>query len=333
MTASIPERGTVTAEVFNAEILPAGRPVVLRGQVADWPVVQAARQSREALLAYMRRFDKGARVGIVRGEPSIKGRLFYNEALTDFNFKRTQAEFGQVLYELDHQAKAAQPEAIAIQSAYVHDCIPGFQHENRLSLLPAVEPRIWFGNAVTVATHHDPSENIACVTAGKRRFTLFPPEQLANLYMGPFEKSPAGATISMVDLDNPDLTRYPKFAEALGAAMVGELEPGDALFIPYHWWHSVKSVEPVNMLINYWWTAPNPRPLPRDAFMLAMLSIKDQPPHIRECWRIMFEHYIFQQHGPPGEHLPQHAQGIAGKFDEDTAERLRNALARSLSGR
>ena len=100
---------------------------------------------------------------------------------------------------------------------------------------------------LTVAAHFDFNDNIACVAHGRRRFMLFPPEQLENLYVGPLEFTPQGVPISLVDVHNPDLARYPRFERAVAAAQVAELEAGDAIFIPYMWWHSVRSLEPFNI--------------------------------------------------------------------------------------
>jgi len=60
---------------------------------------------------------------------------------------------------------------------------------------------------------------------GRRRFTLFPPEQIANLYVGPLDFAPTGAAMSMVNLRNPDFARHPRFKEALAATQVAELGP------------------------------------------------------------------------------------------------------------
>ena len=114
-------------------------------------------------------------------------------------------------------------------------------------------PRIWIGNRSLVSTHFDLSDNIACVVAGRRRFTLFPPEQLPNLYVGPLDHTMAGQPASMVELNAPDFERFPRFREALAAAVTAELEPGDAIYIPTLWWHQIEALAPFNILVNYWW--------------------------------------------------------------------------------
>ena len=79
-------------------------------------------------------------------------------------------------------------------------CSRGSTADNRLELLPPelARPRIWLGNRSEVSAHFDLSDNIACVVAGRRRFTLFPPDQVANLYVGPLDHTMAGQPASMV---------------------------------------------------------------------------------------------------------------------------------------
>ena len=55
-----------------------------------------------------------------------------------------------------------------------------------------------------MAPHYDLMENIGIVVAGRRRFILFPPEELKNLYVGPIELTPAGTPVSLVDPHNPE---------------------------------------------------------------------------------------------------------------------------------
>src|SRR3546814_19855372 len=91
------------------------------------------------------------------------------------------------------------------------------------------------------------------ISVGRRRFTLFPPDQFANLYLGPIDNTPAGRTVSLVDFDAPDLVAHPRFAEAMAQARTVELDPGAAVFIPSLWWHHVEGLAPIHILLNYWW--------------------------------------------------------------------------------
>src|SRR3546814_5235870 len=72
--------------------------------------------------------------------------------------------------------------------------------------------------------------------------------QFANLYLGPIDNTPAGRTVSLVDLDAPDLAAHPRFTEAMAQARTVELNPGDAIFIPSMWWHHVEGLDPFNIL-------------------------------------------------------------------------------------
>jgi oxalate decarboxylase/phosphoglucose isomerase-like protein (cupin superfamily) len=50
------------------------------------------------------------------------------------------------------------------------------------------------------------------------------------------------------------MNRFPRFQQALEAASVAGMEPGDAIFVPSMWWHHVESLASFNILVNYWWT-------------------------------------------------------------------------------
>ena len=322
----------VTKELFDAEILPLGQPAVLRGVVDAWPANAAGRRDPKALVAYLATHDSGAPLSTYVGAPGIGGRFFYRDDMDGFNFDRGTAPFSAVAELLLSDLDTGAGPSIYSGAASATDHFPTFAADNPMPLLAdQVEPRVWVGNAVVVAAHHDPSENIACVVAGGRRFTLFPPDQIANLYMGPFDPTPAGATISMVDFDAPDLDRYPRFAEAMRYAMVVDMEPGDALYIPYMWWHHVRSTERMNMLVNYWWTPPDQgRGRPTEAMMHAIVAVRDMPAPHRAAWRALFDHYVFEDAGPAGAHLPLSRRGALGVLDAPAVRMLRAALARAM---
>ena len=164
---------------------------------------------------------------------------------------------------------------------------------------------IWIGNRTVIPAHYDLPDNLACVAAGRRRFTLFPPEQLRNLYVGPLDFTPAGQAVSLVDLHQPDLARYPRFAEALAQAQSAELEAGDALFIPSMWWHHVEGLTPFNILVNYWWRqSPGWMDTPFNTLLLALLTMRELPPAQRAAWQELFRHYVFDSDSSEAAHIP-----------------------------
>lgn len=305
--------GPVDDEGFAA-IRAAGRPVVLRGQVADWPAVAAGRASDCALVEYLSREPSARPVQAIAAAPSEGGRFFYTPDLARLNFVRGAGRLEAFLADLLSASAMPEPPAMAVQSEDLASLLPAFTRDNRLALLPDVAAKIWIGNRIRVGTHYDAKENVACCVAGQRRFTLYPPDQIANLYPGPFELTPAGIPVSMVDPAAPDLTRYPRFAEAARHAAASTLEPGDAVYIPYGWWHAVDSLAPVSMLVNYWWTPGQPEGIggPYEGLLHALLAFRHLPAEQRAVWRGIIDYYVFEDDGDPSAHLPAHAKGVIG---------------------
>jgi hypothetical protein len=323
----------IAAQGLSDTLLQATEPVVLRGLVAHWPIVRAAVASAQSADAYLRSFYRDATVGAWLGAPDIGGRFFYNEAFNGFNFRPEHMKLDAVLAALERYRDDAKPPAIYVGSTTVDTCLPGFRGENDLDLGDRdALMSIWIGNRTRIAAHHDLPDNLACVAAGRRRFTLFPPDQLRNLYIGPLDLTPAGQAISLVDFAQPDLQRFPKFAEAMANARVAELEPGDALFIPSLWWHHVEALDSFNVLINYWWRqSPAHMDSPMNALMLALMSVRDLPPAQRRSWQEMFRHYVFEADAHTAAHIPEHARGLLSPLAADTARVLRARLLKKLN--
>jgi len=259
----IPEFRDIDRGRFEREIVAGGKPAVLRGLVGDWPGLQHGRESPEAICRYLVERDNGTHVDAILLAPEEHGRIFYNAAMDGFNFLRQRMPISRVIEQIARYSHFAAAPAVAAQSALIRDCLPRFLDENRLPLLDAVEPRIWIGTRIVTPAHYDNSQNLACVVAGRRRFTLFPPQQIDNLHIGPIDFAPAGPCISLVDFAHPDFARFPRFRTALEHALSAELGPGDALYIPTRWWHHVASLELCNVLVNYWWTADSARSHPQ----------------------------------------------------------------------
>lgn len=324
----------VSPQRFSEEILPRNEPAVLRGLVCDWPAVWHGQRGGGAIAAYLAGLATQAPIGYVRAGSEIAGRLHYTADMRGLNFDRAMAPLPAFLEALLDVADVASPPALAAQGLSVPHCLPGFVAENTCPLLPVtVSPRAWIGNRIEVATHNDPAENIACVVAGRRRFTLFAPDQISNLYIGPLHFTPAGTPISMVHVNAPDFQRYPRFATAMANSMTADLVPGDALYIPYHWYHHVESLDAVNVLINYWWNpASGAGGSPWDALLHAIMSVRSLPAGQRRAWRAAFDHYAFLARGPAGAHLPAEVRGILGADTPADLEQMRLALVQNLSG-
>jgi hypothetical protein len=300
--------------------------------VSDWPVVRAAENSNRELVSYIGRFDVGSTVDTIVGPPEISGRFFYNESMSGLNFTREPARIGASLERILDLGASDQSESVYVESMPVARHLPGFDKENRMELIDSgIEARIWIGSRITVQTHFDLRENIACVAAGRRRFTLFPPAQTPNLYPGPFELTLSGPPVSMVQLDQVDDDAFPRFRTALEHAVVAELGPGDALYIPYFWWHHVHALDDINVLVNYWWNEASAElGSPYDAMLHAMLAIRDMPERQRQAWKTMFETYVFGEYGDPVGHLPPEVRGPLGQHDAEMRKRMRMLLIASL---
>lgn len=319
-----------------AELLAAQQPVILKGVAGDWPLVRAGLDSATSAAAYLKSFDAGHPVTAFVGEPEIGGRFFYTEDITAMNFQAGRMPLGETL----DRVVAAQCEgaSVYIGSTDLDTYLPGLGAVNGLILndpMFAANPptvSIWLGNRTTAATHYDLSNNIACCMVGHRRFTLFPPDQVANLYPGPLEPTPGGQVVSMVDLRDPDYARYPRFAEAEAAGQVAELEPGDILFYPALWWHNVEALDAFNAMINYWWnTSPAFIDNPQNTMLHALLSLRDRPEAEKAGWKALFDYYVFGPGEQAGAHLPEHARGNLAPLDEMRARRLRATLLNRLN--
>jgi hypothetical protein len=321
------------SDALPDELLRATEPYVVRGLAAHWPLVDAARTSIEAADAYLRPFYRDATVGAMLGTPEIRGRFFYNEDLTGFNYYSVRARLDAVLDEMKGYREHPQPAAIYVGSTTIDTALPGLRAANDIDLGERdALASIWIGNQTRIAAHYDLPDNLAVVAAGRRRFTLFPPEQLANLYVGPLDFNPAGQAISLVDFAAPDYERFPRFREALRHARVAELEPGDAIFIPSMWWHHVEALSPFNVLVNYWWRQSPPwMDTPTNALMLALLTLRELPPAQRAAWQETFRHYIFEPSEAVDAHLPPHARHALAPLDEDRARALRGTLLKRIN--
>ena len=322
----------VAPEALDARLKGAREPFVVRGLASDWPLVRAGIEGGEAARRYLVARARQRQFTVNLGAPGGGDRLFYDSAM-GMNFQTAQGPFDKILDGIGANEDKPDAPVIYLSSVDMRDYFDGLAEANRL---PLGERRpiesVWIGTRTRIAAHNDVPDNLAVCAVGRRRFTVFPPEQMANLYLGPLENTPAGRPVSMVDFRQPDFDAHPRFREALAHAQVAELGPGDALFVPSLWWHHVEGLAPFNVLVNYWWRdAPAFLGKPEDALLHAILAVRDLPEADKARWRAMFEHYVFDNGTEVAGHLPEEARGILAPLTPDTAGRIRAKLLRGLS--
>src|SRR5258708_4203310 len=214
--------------------------------------------------------------------------------MTGFNFLRNRLPLAAVADQVLRYAEFPQSPAVAAQSALIRDCLPGFTAENSLNIVDDnVQPRIWLGNRITTPTHVDEWNNIGCVVAGRRRFTLFPPEQIANLYIGPLDFAPTGAPMSLVSLRSPDFERYPNFREALAAAYAAALACESCPHIMFN--IRVIALTTLGITVMPYASAADANSMSLDAMLARDKALELPTPYVP----------------PPGNPLEHHAAGFA----------------------
>lgn len=331
---AIPVWHDVTAEILQNDILPLCKPAVLKGYISDWPAVEVMSE-REPACQYLNSCDTEQHgVETFVGDHSIDGLFFFNENMDGFNFNRVNETFGTAIERIKSSWYDEMPDSVYVGSVPLQQSMPKFLADNHLNFVPRNStPRIWLSNQVTVQPHYDQSSNIACVVAGHRRFTLFPPDQIANMYVSPLDNTIAGPQLSMVPFSQTqeNESKYPRFQKALEASVVAELEPGDAIYIPSLWWHAVESLADFNVLVNYWWNTQYGPDAPFATLVHGLLTMRNLPAGEKKAWAELFNYFLFQSEIDPMGHLPEDKKGVLGELNPDSYRYIREHFERMMN--
>jgi ribosomal protein L16 Arg81 hydroxylase len=227
--AGVEKRGQLSREEFTERYVRGCRPVVIQGLARDWPAlqrwspqdlkqrfghleveVQAERQADPHYelnkLQHRRRVRLGHFVDhVLAAGPSNDHYLTANNELL------RRPEFAPLLQDIGSLPDYCDAAALERSCSF------------------------WFGPAGTVTPlHHDTLMLFHTQVVGRKRWRFVSPLETPRLYNHYDVYSP-------VDIDRPDLNRYPDFAQVKVLDVV--VEPGETMFLPLGWWHQVSALD------------------------------------------------------------------------------------------
>jgi len=232
----VEKRPNVSRSEFLERYVRGSRPLVLTGVARHWPAMK--RWSPQ---------DLKTRFGHLHVDIQAERSADPNYEVNKLNHQRTVrlADFvDQVLaggatndYYLTANNEALRQPGFAPLLDDI-GTLPDFCDRSQL----AARSSFWFGPAGTVTPlHHDTLMLCHTQIVGRKRWRFISPLQTPKLY-NHFE------VYSPIDLDRPDLARYPMLRDATVLEVVAE--PGDTVFLPLGWWHQVKALD-VSLSFSY----------------------------------------------------------------------------------
>lgn len=219
---------TVSAEAFYARYFAANEPVLLEGFLLSWPAFgrwspryfadQFGHLDIEVMCEL--RHNLGYEVTPYKSRRTVKMRTFV-EMIED------ESASDDVYLVAQNQA-LRRPELGRLWRDLWFDP-DWFDERNAFERVS-----LWIGPRNTVTPLHYDLQNALLTQAYGRKGV-----KLASPLNTPWLYNERGG-YSRVDPDQPDLGQFPLFENASFFDVV--IEPGDALFIPYGWWHQVRSL-------------------------------------------------------------------------------------------
>jgi len=241
----IARRSGLSPGAFDRDFVRLGRPVLLEGLVRDW-----TRLGWDVSVWAERWPSRQITVEEVSsGDPyDIFSQFLHQLTLADL-VRRYERDTPATYPSLACDPRLELPEILEETK------VPEVLGARR------VEWTLFGGRDPIVLVHyHSAVHVLLCQVRSPKRVLLFCPEDGRYLY--PHGVDTEHYSKSRVDPAAPDLARFPEFRRARPLDVF--LEPGDALFIPVHWWHWTAASGPAISAAVSWrarffdYSFPNP---------------------------------------------------------------------------
>jgi histone arginine demethylase JMJD6 len=244
MNDQIEHRANLSYAEFSQDYLFPHRPVVITDALREWKAV-----SRWTPEFFKKEFsDMKFSLGGKRGNEDFTMSTFIDRVMASDETSPAPYFRNQVLDEVFPSLKQdVQPLPPYFFPNWMGE--PFFVPGVRRSLNRGGAMEIYIGGkgASFPYLHYDGMATHAFLLQiyGQKRFILYGPEQEQYLYPNPERPNQT----LVLDLDRPDLEKFPLFAKAKPISFV--LEPGEMLFIPHRWWHTTKMLGPsISVSVN-----------------------------------------------------------------------------------
>jgi hypothetical protein len=227
--AVVEKRESLSRDEFVQRFVLGCRPLVITGLARDWPALR--RWSPQ---------DLKQRFGHLEVEVQAERQADLNYEQNKLRHRR-RVQLGEFVDQVlsagttnDHYLTAnnellRRPEFAPL----LQDIGPLPDYCDRAQL--ANNSSFWFGPAGTVTPlHHDTLMLFHTQVIGRKRWRFISPLETPHLYNYYDVYSP-------IDIDRPDLHRYPMFSQVKVLDVV--VEPGETVFLPLGWWHQVSALD------------------------------------------------------------------------------------------
>lgn len=223
---------------FQEKYLHHQKPVIITNCMDFWPAMSSHRWS----IKYMQNVAGLRTVPVEIGDKYTSDTwtqtlMTVNDFIEKYIINKTQTGY-LAQHQLFDQIPELKRDIFVPDYCYLSE----IEDDNAPVLMNA-----WFGPKGTVSPlHHDPYQNLLAQVMGSKYIRLYNRDS-SFMYVN------SGSILdntSQVDMENIDFDEFPRFHENTYCECI--LNEGEMLFIPFKWWHFVKSLS-TSFSVSFWW--------------------------------------------------------------------------------